>query len=87
MPPAKGWSRKPLGVRELLKRLREFGVNSIPRRGKGSETILVRPDKPGSLKGPQYVIKDHGPGTEIDVPVINAILRQFGIDEAEFWSL
>ena len=64
-----------------------YGVESMkPQRGKGSERILVKPHQKGSKRGPQYPIKDHGPGTEITIPVIRAILRRFGIDEDEFWD-
>ena len=42
------------------------------QKGKGSETILFRPSEPGSRKGPQFTIKNHGMGTEIAVPVIDA---------------
>jgi hypothetical protein len=71
----------PLKLRELLIKLKPYGVVSLTKRGKGSERILVRPEEPGSKKGPQYPIKDHGAGTEIYVPVINAILRRFVIDD------
>jgi hypothetical protein len=53
-------------------------------RGKGSERILLRPDPPGSNTGSQYPIKDHGDGTEIHIPVIEACLRRFGI--TDFWD-
>jgi hypothetical protein len=76
----------PLKLRELLKRLKPYGVKSFPsKRGKGSEIILVKPDAPGSRKGPQFPIKDHGLGTEIVIPVIDAILRRFGINKKNFW--
>jgi hypothetical protein len=86
MPDTKSWDRKPLRLRELLARLRKFDVEAIPRRGKGSEIILLRPTEPGSRRGPQYPIKNHGEGTEITLPVIKACLRQLGIPEDEFWS-
>lgn len=54
------------------------------KRGKGSERILLKPNKPGSKQGPQYPIKDHGKDTEISIPVINAILRRFMIKD--FWD-
>ena len=54
------------------------------KRGKGSERILLMPDKPGSKKGPQYPIKDHGKNTEISIPTINTILRRFKIED--FWD-
>lgn len=79
--------RAALKYRELLKRLKGFGVVEMSlRRGKGSELILLKPVEAGSLKGPQYPIKCHGPGTEISIPVINAVLRRFGIDSETFWS-
>ena len=74
----------PLKLRELLKILKSYGVISLKKRGKGSERILLLPDKPDSNKGPQYVIKDHGPGTEISTPVIDAVLRRFDIKD--FWD-
>lgn len=58
----------------------------MPRRGKDSERILLRPIEPNSNKGPQYPVKDHGPGTEISIPVILAILRRFKIDPDKFWK-
>lgn len=76
----------PFKLREVLVKLKPFGIVSLKKRGKGSERILLRPNEPNSKKGPQYPIKDHGPGTEITVPVINAILRRFNIDEEEFWE-
>lgn len=59
--------RGPLKLKDFLKKLKKFGV--IPMadsRGKGSEIILILPNKKGSLKGPQYPIKNHGMGTEIN---------------------
>jgi hypothetical protein len=76
-----------LKLKELLERLKPYGVEPLDsRRGKGSEIILVKPIEPGSRKGPQYPIKNHGMGTEISIPVINALLRRFGINPKEFWS-
>jgi hypothetical protein len=80
-------SKGSLTVRELLQRLRPYGVEELPgRRGKGSETILLLPEKPGSKRGPIYTIKSHGQGTELSIPVINAILRRFGIEKDAFWK-
>jgi len=79
--------RRPMKLKELLKRLRKYGIEPMARkRGKGSEIILLKPDPPGSNTGPQYPIKNHGPGTEIYIPVINAALRRFNIDPDEFWN-
>lgn len=58
----------------------------MAKRSKGSEIILLRPNEPGSNQGPQYPIKNHGKNTEISVPVINAILRRFNIDNTNFWD-
>ena len=77
--------KSPLKLRELLKRLSRYGIVVARNRGKGSEIILLKPKEPGSAKGPQYPMKNHGQGTEISIPVILALLRRFGIDEEEFW--
>lgn len=77
----------PCKIRELLKRLKPYGIVRLEKkRGKGSERILLKPNAPGSKQGPQFPIKDHGPGTEISIQVIDAILRHFGIDDKEFWE-
>lgn len=76
-----------LRLRELLQRLKSYGIKSLgQKRGKGSEIILLKPNAPGSKKGLQYPVKNHGLSTEITIPVINAILRRFGIDKKEFWQ-
>lgn len=80
-------SKGSLKLRELLQRLKPHGIVTLSKeRGKGSERILLKPNVQGSKKGPQFPIKDHGPGTEIYVPVIIAILRRFDIDDKEFWK-
>jgi len=56
----------------------------MEKRGKGSELILLKPIKNESKKGPQYPIKSHGMGDEVSIPVINAIIRRFGI--TDFWK-
>jgi len=75
----------PLKYRELLKRLKKFGVVEIRNRGKGSERILLLPKTHGSKKGAQYPIRCHGGGDSISVPVIKAALRRFGIEPDDFW--
>jgi hypothetical protein len=71
----------------VIKKLKSYGVQPMPdKRGKGSETILIRPESPGSKRGPQYVIKNHGLNTEISVPVIMAVLRRFDINPDEFFG-
>jgi len=77
---------RPLQLKDFLKKIKKFGVIIMQRRGKGSEIILLKPEKKGSKKGPQYPIKSHGKGTEIYGPVITAALRRFGIDSKEFWK-
>lgn len=77
----------PLKLRELLKKLKPYGIRALSKQqGKGSEIILLKPNSPGSRKGPQFPIKNHGQGTEIDIRVIDAILRRFTIDKKDFWS-
>lgn len=79
--------KKPLALKDLLKKLKAYGVVSLTRkRGKGSEIILLKPASPGSKKGPQYPVKNHGKSTEISKPVIRAILRRFEINEDDFWE-
>jgi hypothetical protein len=56
-------------------------------RQRGSHTILLKPEAPGSSKGPTYPIAAHNPTIEISVPIIKATLRAFKIDEGEFWRL
>ncbi|MCX5829194.1 MAG: type II toxin-antitoxin system HicA family toxin [Deltaproteobacteria bacterium] len=79
-------SKSALKLRELLKRLEPYGIETLSKRGKGSEIILVKPDVPGGRKGPQYPIKKHGDSTEISIPVIEAVLRRFNIDKKQFWG-
>jgi hypothetical protein len=78
--------KKPLQVRELLKKLKVYGIECLSKRGKGSEIVLVKPIEPGSRKGPQYPIKNHGKSTEISIPVINKILERFEIKDNDFWD-
>lgn len=85
-------ARGALKLRELLDRLKPYGVEALPstgssKRGKSSEIILVKSNTPGSRQGPQYSIKNHGMGRETDPHVIDPVLRRFGISKAEFWGL
>lgn len=79
-------SKKPLPIKDFLRKLKRYGIEVLPKRDKGSEIILLKPDAPGSHRGPQYPIKNHGDSTEISIPVILAVLRRFGIDKDEFWD-
>jgi len=78
---------KSLKLRELLARLRDFGVveHPNPARGKGSETVVYKPSEPGSLKGPIFTLPGHGKGTEVSAGLVRACLRRFGIDKDEFF--
>lgn len=78
--------KRPLKFRELLEKLKPYGIVVMAKRGKGSELILLKPEAPDSLRGPTYPIKHHGDGTEIYIPVIKAALRRFGIPEDTFWD-
>jgi hypothetical protein len=78
--------KRPLKFRELIDKLQPFGIVVMAKRGKGSEVILLKPDSPGSKQGPQIPIKHHGNSTEIYIPVVNAVLRRFGIDPDMFWD-
>jgi hypothetical protein len=53
--------KKPLKLRELLKKLKPYGIEVLEKRGKGSEMILLKPNASDSRKGLQYPIKNHGP--------------------------
>lgn len=76
----------PLKHRELIKKLKSFGVVEVSSRGKGSERMLIRREGRGSkYKGPQIPIKCHGQSTEHSVRVINSVLRRFKIDPKDFW--
>lgn len=78
-------SKRPLKIKELIRILKTYGIEAMSKdRGKGSEIILIKPESPGSKRGPQYPIKNHGSGTEISIPVINALLRRFEIKD--FWD-
>ncbi|MEW6347877.1 MAG: type II toxin-antitoxin system HicA family toxin [Thermodesulfobacteriota bacterium] len=78
---------RPLKLRELIKRLRRYGIVVMSeRRCKGSEIILLKPLQEGSAGGPQYPVKNHGEGTEISIAVILKVLSRFVIDTDEFWK-
>ncbi|MFH1075850.1 MAG: type II toxin-antitoxin system HicA family toxin [Pseudomonadota bacterium] len=79
-------SKKPLKFRELIEKLKPYGIVHMSKRGKGSEVILLKPDIPGAKRGLQYPIKHHGDGTELSIPVINALLRRFEINPESFWA-
>ena len=70
--------------RDVVARLKRFGVAEYAVRGKGSERLLVRETEPGSGKGPQYALKCHGEGKEVAKGTLRALLRRFNIDPEEF---
>lgn len=77
----------PLKHRELLKKLKNFGVIEISTKGKGSERMLILKSGMGSkYQGPQIPIKFHGEGTEHSKRVIDSVLRRFDIKPENFWS-
>jgi hypothetical protein len=78
--------KHPLRYRELINRLKQYGIKIRIGFGKGSEVVLIKPEKPGTNKGPIFTIKHHGDGDEIIFQVIDAILRRFNISKRDFWS-
>jgi len=73
-------------LRELLKKLKKFGIVTKEGRGKGSERILYLPNSSDPNKGEIFTIKDHGLQTEIFGKTILAVLRRFNVDPDEFWK-
>jgi hypothetical protein len=78
--------KHPFKYRDLLAKLKPYGIVPLKKRGKGSEVVLLKPESPGSKRGPMITIKHHSDSTEIYLPVVKAVLRRFGIDEEEFWK-
>jgi len=72
--------------RDVVARLKKFGVAEYVARGKGSERLLVRESEPGSGKGPQYALKCHGAGKEVANGTLRALLRRLNIDPKEFFE-
>jgi hypothetical protein len=71
--------------RDVVARLKAFGVREYRARGKGSERLLVREVEPGSGKGPQYTLKCHGEGKEVATGTLRALLR-LDIDPKDFFE-
>ena len=74
----------PLKIQTLPRKLGKLGVQVIPDRGKGSHVMLLKPEKPGSKKGPQRPVKNHGKNTEFSVGAITRILRLLEIEKSDF---
>lgn len=72
--------------REVVARLKRFGVREYPRRAKGSERLLIRETVRGSGQGPQYSMKWHGEGKEVPKGTLSAALRRLGIDPKDFFE-
>jgi len=72
--------------REVVARLKRFGVQEYPSRGKGSERLLVRETARGSGQGPQYAMKCHGEGKEVPKGTLHAALRRLGIRPEDFFE-
>ena len=80
---------KSLKLRELLARLKDFGVIPYPKpsRGKGSELVVYKPTDPKNpLRGPIFTLTNHGMGTPIGDGLLLACLRRFDIDKKEFFD-
>lgn len=80
---------KALTLRQLRKRLKDFGViaHPNPAKGKGSELVVYKPTDPRyPNKGPIFTLTNHGPGTPMGEGLVRACLRRFGIDKDEFFS-
>jgi hypothetical protein len=80
---------RPLKYRDLLKKLKRFGVVEDKKRGKGSERMLV-----GMVNGTvqRYPTKCHNENDDKPRAVIQAIRRRFkltkedGVSDGEFYS-
>ncbi len=79
--------KRRLKHRDLIKKLKSYGVIEDKNRGKGSERLLIL-DRGigGAYKGPQTSIKYHGDNTEYSPKITESILRTFSISEDEFWK-
>lgn len=66
--------------RDLLAKLKRFGVAEYPARGKGSERLWIRETVSGSRQGPQYTMKCHGENQDVKPATQGALLRRLGID-------
>lgn len=76
-------SGSPLRYRDLLAKLKRFGVEES-RRGKGSRRMLYKRGIEGLDQS--YPIHPHSENAEIHVHIIRTILRRFKIPEEGFWE-
>ena len=80
---------RTLKYRELLRRLKRFGVVEVKRHGKGSERLLIR-----VVEGRKYstATKCHSDNDQKPVAVIQAIRRRLklakedGVSDSKFYS-
>lgn len=75
---------KRLRCSDLLGRLKKYGIVQV--RQHGSHIVLLKPDAPGSTKGPTFPIPCHNMGSEVSPHIVRAALRRFEINEEMFWS-
>jgi hypothetical protein len=81
--------KKPLRYRDLVRRLKAYGVEENVVRGKGSHRMLMAIVDGRMVR---YPTKCHNEGQEKPVPVIEAIRRAFhlteeyGVTDREFYS-
>lgn len=73
---------KPLPYREILSKLREFGVQEIKR--KGVKRMLYHPDVNG--RPASYPMDIHKESQVFSRPVVRAIRNRFNIPLEQFYS-
>jgi hypothetical protein len=76
-------SRKlsPLPKRKFLKKLKNFGVDVVPGRGKGGE-ILLRQEETMEI----VTLPHLSNGEDVDVPYIKLTLRVFEISRDDWFK-
>jgi predicted RNA binding protein YcfA (HicA-like mRNA interferase family) len=72
---------KPLKYRQLVRKLRKYGIRVIISRAKGSHRMLYQDST--TLN---YPITCHSENEEYSKPVIKAIARRFSIPEHEIFA-
>jgi hypothetical protein len=81
--------KKPLRYRDLVRRLKKYGIHENRIRGKGAERMFMGYVDRRLVTFPT---KCHNEGDEKPVPVIEAIRRAFhltrehGVSDAEFYG-
>ncbi len=76
---------RPLRYRELLRKLRVFGVDEKDSPSGGSKRMLYKENVEGRKRS--YPIDTHSEHHEFGLPIINPILRHFKIHPDEFWKV